>query len=86
MKAIKIPVEVEVMQFVDVESAEYIEAWANQKAHYYVKNHIPLLKIKTLEGYMIANIGDYIIKGVHGEFYPCKPDIFHKTYDIIRED
>lgn len=29
---------------------------------------------------MIANIGDYIIKGVHGEFYPCKPDIFKKTY------
>lgn len=86
MKAIKIPVEVEVMQFVDVESAEYIESWANQKAHYYVKNHIPFLKIKTLEGYMIANIGDYIIKGVNGEFYPCKPDIFHKTYDIIRED
>lgn len=38
--------------------------------------------IDTLEGAMTANTGDYIIKGVNGEFYPCKPDIFHKTYDI----
>lgn len=36
--------------------------------------------IKTLEGVMTANVGDYIIKGVNGEFYPCKPDIFEKTY------
>ena len=36
------------------------------------------LKIKNLEGVMIANQGDYIIKGVNGEFYPCKPDIFKK--------
>lgn len=37
--------------------------------------------IKTLEGNMIANAGDYIIKGVNGELYPCKPDIFQKTYE-----
>lgn len=37
--------------------------------------------IETLEGRMLANYGDYIIKGVNGEFYPCKPDIFEKTYD-----
>ena len=37
--------------------------------------------IKTLEGVMKANVGDYIIKGVNGEFYPCKQDIFEKTYD-----
>lgn len=36
--------------------------------------------IDTLEGKMFANYGDYIIKGVNGEFYPCKPDIFEKTY------
>jgi hypothetical protein len=41
------------------------------------------LKIETLEGTMLANIGDYIIKGVSGEFYPCKPDIFEKTYEKI---
>lgn len=37
--------------------------------------------IKTLEGVMRASEGDYIIKGIHGEFYPCKPDIFELTYD-----
>lgn len=41
------------------------------------------LIIKTLEGKMLANYGDYIIKGVEGEFYPCKPDIFHKTYEEV---
>lgn len=39
--------------------------------------------IKTLEGIMKANAGDYIIKGVNGEFYPCKPDIFEKTYEPV---
>lgn len=38
--------------------------------------------VETLEGNMEANEGDYIIKGVHGEFYPCKPDIFAKTYEL----
>ena len=37
--------------------------------------------IETLEGTMFANIGDWIIKGVQGEFYPCKPDIFTATYE-----
>lgn len=39
--------------------------------------------IKTLEGTMEASVGDYIIKGVNGEIYPCKPEIFGKTYDIL---
>lgn len=43
------------------------------------------LKIKTLEGVMTADVGDYIIKGVNGEFYPCKPDIFEKTYEEVEE-
>jgi hypothetical protein len=34
---------------------------------------------------MIANMGDYIIKGVKGEFYPCRPDIFEKTYELVEE-
>lgn len=38
-------------------------------------------QITTLEGVMIANISDYIVKGVKGEFYPCKPDIFEMTYE-----
>jgi len=37
--------------------------------------------IKTLEGNMRANIGDWIIRGIKGEFYPCKPDIFEQTYE-----
>lgn len=43
------------------------------------------IDIKTLEGVMHANIGDYIITGVHGEQYPCKPDIFKETYELIEE-
>ena len=38
------------------------------------------LKIYTLEGEMLANVGDWIIRGVKGEYYPCKPDIFEATY------
>jgi hypothetical protein len=41
------------------------------------------LKINTLEGVMLAQQGDYIIKGVKGEFYPCKPDIFEQTYEPV---
>jgi len=41
------------------------------------------IKIVTLEGTMAADIGDYIIKGVNGKLYPCKPDIFAKTYDPV---
>ena len=41
------------------------------------------LIIKTLENDCMASIGDYIIKGVNGEFYPCNPDIFLKSYEII---
>lgn len=41
------------------------------------------LKIKTLEGEMLAAENDWIIKGVNGEFYPCKPDIFEKTYEPV---
>ena len=39
--------------------------------------------IETLEGNMRTKIGDYIIKGVAGEFYPCKPDIFEGTYELV---
>lgn len=39
------------------------------------------LQIPTLEGTMTVSIGDYIIRGVNGEYYPCKPDIFQKTYE-----
>ena len=41
------------------------------------------ITIETLEGDMTASVGDFIIKGVQGEFYPCKPDIFEKTYELV---
>jgi hypothetical protein len=43
-------------------------------------------KINTLEGIMLGSYGDYIIKGVQGEIYPCKPDIFEATYEAVLED
>ena len=41
--------------------------------------------LPTLEGEMLASVGDWIIKGVQGEFYPCKPDIFEQTYEPVEE-
>lgn len=55
-------------------------AWEVGKGRPYV-----IMKIKTLEGDMIASEGDYIIKGISGEFYPCKPDIFKATYEEVEE-
>ena len=42
-------------------------------------------EIKTLEGFLDVSENDYIIKGIQGEFYPCKPDIFEKTYELIED-
>lgn len=50
-----------------------VEAYQTNKVKY----------IETLEGIHKADIGDYIITGVHGEQYPCKPDIFAKTYELV---
>lgn len=41
--------------------------------------------IKTLEGNMRISVGDFIIRGVNGEYYPCKPDVFEKTYEKVEE-
>ena len=43
-------------------------------------------EINTLEGTMVARTGDYIIRGLRGELYPCKPDIFEKTYEVLEDD
>lgn len=43
------------------------------------------VRIITLEGRMDVSLGDYVIRGVIGEFYPCKPDIFEKTYEKVDE-
>jgi hypothetical protein len=44
------------------------------------------MKIETLEGELTASKGDYIIKGINGELYPCKPDIFEKTYELVIDE
>ncbi len=46
------------------------------------------IRLKTLESdgeTQVADVGDYIIKGVQGEFYPCKPDIFNQTYEVVED-
>ena len=48
--------------------------------------HVTALSIWTLEGTMEASDGDFIIRGVEGEFYPCKPDIFRKTYEEVKDE
>jgi hypothetical protein len=55
------------------------ELWKEQKTDKMVLS----MGIPTLEGLMIANENDWIIKGVQGELYPCKPDIFKQTYDPV---
>ena len=85
MKYRKKPVEIEAVQFIDTpericEIAKFVGGYL--RVNYEDKDN-PYIPIETLEGTMKASVGDYIIKGVNGEFYPCKPDIFVKTYDSI---
>ena len=47
---------------------------------------VVMLLLNTLEGHLWATEGDYIIKGVKGEVYPCKPDIFEQTYEEVEND
>ena len=77
----KRPVIIEAMQFTDETKDQCLNfvtcnCWAS-----FDREEKPALKIQTLEGVMTATMGDWIIKGVNGEFYPCKPDIFEKTYE-----
>jgi hypothetical protein len=74
----KKPVLVQAMKYDgSIESAADIQQWCGGQA---VKVG-PNLEIKTLEGTFRANPGDFIIQGIAGEFYPCKPQIFRETYD-----
>ena len=75
----KKPVVVEAVRFTG-DNWKEISDWGYDKIvcgtkHFY---------IQTLEGEMTGKVGDYIIKGINGEFYPCKPDIFLKTYEEVR--
>lgn len=82
----KKPVVIEAIQFLDnperlCELSEFITT-QDLRVNYEDPEN-PVLKIETLEGVMNASVGDYIIKGVNGEYYPCKPDIFEKTYEEV---
>lgn len=61
------------------------KVWENSNEHRSVANISgrSSLAIKTLEGNMKFGHGDWIIRGVNGEYYPCKPDIFEKTYEKV---
>ena len=59
------------------------EIWELCGGYAYVDRMDGQLIIDTLEGELTASVGDMIIKGVKGEFYPCKPDIFDETYDVL---
>jgi hypothetical protein len=80
MKFRKKPVVIEAMQFTE-DSKDRVFNFVTCNCSADFIDGEPVLKIQTLEGTMIASLGDYVIKGVSGEFYPCKPDIFQKTYD-----
>lgn len=67
-----------------VENAHELSIWANAAYQLLPQEDAePCLFIPTLEGKMIAWVGDYIIQGVAGEFYPCQPDIFAMTYEKV---
>ena len=91
----KRPVEVEAWQFKadganleNRDAAIFIAAWCGGRVDSEAKASDPTdvaywITIPTLEGLMKARPGDWIIRGVKGEFYPCKPDIFEATYEPV---
>lgn len=96
MKYRKKPVEIEAFQYdgdmIDFDGVWYVPEWAAKAFTdgilYYDSpdSETPPceLYIKTLEGVHHASVGDFIIRGVNGELYPCKPEIFAKTYDLVK--
>ena len=86
MKFRKKPVEIEAIQFTRL-NWEEIQQFTNNKAtSLTIERRINgecTCIIQTLEGNMTANEGDWIIKGIKGEFYPCKPDVFGLTYERV---
>ena len=83
----KKPVVVEAMLFDGSnESMDDIREWANKehKSTAFIGDGV--FAIKTLEGIMSVSDGDWIIRGIQGEFYPCKPDIFEATYEAIGKE
>lgn len=83
----KKPVVIEAMRYDSAESCVAIHRWMGDDEHTLSPDcGWVSFAIDTLEGQMEATIGDWIIKGVAGEFYPCKPDIFEATYEAADRD
>lgn len=81
----KKPVEVEAHKLTQ-DNAGILADWCKGLLiKYRADNFEASIQIMTLEGVMTARQGDYIIKGVAGEFYPCAPAIFEQTYEVISE-
>lgn len=74
----KKPVVIEAIQFINA-NFDAIEEFVGGDAEF----RQGALIVATLEGPLKASPGDYIIKGIKGEFYPCKPDIFEQTYEEV---
>ncbi len=84
MQYISKPVEVEAIQYNDDNSyLKMRDKWDNFLGIHYVTTGLNELRIKTLEGTMIARVGDWIIKGTEGEFYPCKDSVFKRKYEAV---
>ncbi len=84
MKFRKKPVVIEAMQWtVDIDCEFQLKKWGCPFT--VVADDPDFIEIQTLEGVHRANPFDWIIKGVAGEFYPCKPDIFEMTYEKVVE-
>lgn len=83
----KKPVTIEARRFDgSQESARDIVTWMQNPSFDTVWDKaIRTLSIQTLEGVITASPGDWIIRGVQGEHYPCKPDIFEATYESVEE-
>lgn len=81
----KKPVEIEAIQYIENNVEEVEEFVGNQLLRYNntQEENDYSLGIPTLEGITKASVGDYIIRGVRNEFYPCKPEIFRITYDEV---
>lgn len=75
----KKPIVIEAMQFTE-ETKNQVFNWVWSRDPDF-EDGKPVLRIHTLEGTMTARLGDWVIKGVKGEFYPCKPEIFEALYD-----
>lgn len=86
MKYRKKPVVIEAVQY-DGHNYDEIVSWIDAATGRTTPASSPAgtfaLLIETLEGTMRADAGDWIIRGVQGEFYPCKPDIFEATYEAV---